>query len=79
MDKKLSRAVGFKGICKKVLILMLVGQRKAPVKKPGTAGEANFDGPALRSYDVDAPAPAPADVEFEEGAVPPEAEKENKE
>ena len=25
MDKKLSSAVGFKGICKKVLILMLVG------------------------------------------------------
>ena len=25
IDKKLSSAVGFKGICKKVLILMLVG------------------------------------------------------
>lgn len=49
-------------------------QRKAPVKKPGTAGTAAFEGAAQRSYEVD----APADVEYEEGAVPPGAEPEKK-
>ena len=49
-------------------------QRKAPVKKPGTAGTANFGESNTRSYDVDDI--PPADVEYEEGAVPPEAEAE---
>ena len=57
-------------------------QRKAPVKKPGTAGNAQFDAPTTRNYDVE-DIPADAEVEYEEGAVPPQAEpepeKENKE
>lgn len=48
-------------------------QRKAPVKKPGTAGQANFESEQpQRSYDYD----VPGEVEYEEGAAPAPVEKE---
>ena len=41
-------------------------QRKAPVKKPGTATSFSFDESARRNYDLD----NPGDVEYEDGAAP---------
>ena len=41
-------------------------QRKAPVKKPGTATSFSFNQSAQRNYDVD----NPGDVEYEDGAAP---------
>ena len=51
-------------------------QRKAPVKKPGTAGNAQFESEPQRSYDYD----VPSEVEYEDGAAPaPAAEPEPEE
>ena len=41
-------------------------QRKAPVKKPGTASSFSFNDSPRRNYDLD----NPGDVEYEDGAAP---------
>ena len=48
-------------------------QRKAPVKKPGTATSFSFNQQAPRNYEVEGDN-APGDVEYEDGAAPTEGQ-----